>query len=122
MIGKICSFSMPFYNIRTGAKSYKLRPALIIYGPMDDEYTVLPVSTIKDSRHRHPKYDVKLDPANYPRLQLRDVSYVRTHKQATMHKTDLHCEISNMKAEYPEKYTELLQLTKEFNDEIRNAQ
>lgn len=45
--GKIYLFTMPFYDIRIGKMSYKARPAMVLYGPRNNDYTVLPVSTIK---------------------------------------------------------------------------
>lgn len=45
--GKVYLFSMQFYDVKSGMMAFKARPALIIYGPRNNDYTVLPVSTIK---------------------------------------------------------------------------
>ena len=44
--GKVYLFSMQFYDVKSGMMAFKARPALIIYGPRNNDYTVLPVSTI----------------------------------------------------------------------------
>lgn len=46
MIGKIYSSVIPFYDSVKQANSYKKRPVLIIGGPRNNDYTVLPISTV----------------------------------------------------------------------------
>lgn len=81
MIGMIYSSVIPFYDNSSHANSYKKRPVLIIGGPRNNDYTILPISTISNKSNLDPEYDVEINPEKYPLLNLRQTSYVRTHKQ-----------------------------------------
>ncbi len=121
-IGKIYSFSMPFYDVRKGGMGYKARPALALYGPRNGDYTVLPVSTIKDPMNRDADFDIKIDPADFPKLGLREVSYIRTHKQTTAHQGSKYRYIGDLKGDYPAKYQEIIELVEKFSQEVtKNA-
>lgn len=120
-IGKIYSFSMPFYDVKKGGMGYKARPALILYGPRNGDYTVIPVSTIKDPKNRDADFDVKIDPIGFPNLGLREVSYIRTHKQTTAHQGSKYKYIGDLKGEYPDKYQEIISLVEKFNQEIKKS-
>lgn len=118
-IGKIYSFSMPFYDIKKGEMGYKARPALILYGPRNNDYTVLPVSTIRNPKDRDSEYDVKIDPIDFPNAGLYDVSYIRTHKQTTVHQGSKYRYIGDLRGTYPQKYQDILQLVEKFEQEIK---
>ena len=121
-IGKIYSFSMPFYDARKGGMGYKARPALILYGPRNGDYTVIPVSTIKDPKNRDANFDVMIDPVDFPNLGLHEVSYIRTHKQTTTHQGSKYKYIGDLKGEYPAKYQEIIKSIEKFSQEItKNA-
>ena len=117
--GKIYSFSMPFYDVRAGEMKYKARPALVLYGPRNNDYTVLPVSTIKNPKDRDDEYDIEINPSDFPNLGLDSVSYIRTHKQTTVHKGSRYKFIGDFKSEYPSKYQEVIDLVDKFNQEIK---
>jgi len=121
-IGKIYSFSMPFYDAKKSCMGYKARPALILYGPRNGDYTVIPVSTIKDPKNRDADFDVKIDPVAFPNLGLHEVSYIRTHKQTTAHQGARYKYIGDLKGEYQTKYQEVIDLVEKFSQEItKNA-
>lgn len=120
MIGKIFSSIVPFYDNRAGRNSFKKRPVLIIGGPRNNDYTILPVSTVSNRRNLDPDYDVEIDPARYPLLHLNKVSYVRTHKQTTVHRASLTSPIGDMWADYRELYLEILGRLADFNRNIWN--
>ena len=61
MIGKIYKILTPFFNVKTGKKEFKVRPALIISDIRNNDYAVLLVSTIS----RPEISDLK---ASYPNL------------------------------------------------------
>lgn len=118
MIGKIYKARTPFYDRQTHQTLYKARPALVLAKADADDYVVLPVSSISIKVNIDPVYDVEIDPAQYPKLNLKKVSYVRTHKQTIVHRADLHDEISDLKAEYEELYLKILEKRETFSDSI----
>ena len=118
MIGKIFSSITPFYDNRLGMNSFKKRPVLIIGGPRNNDYTILPVSTVSNRRNLDPDYDVEIDPARYPLLHLNKLSYSRTHKQTTVHKASLTSPIGDLMADYRELYLEVLGRLEQFNQNI----
>lgn len=117
--GKVYLFSMQFYDVKSGMMAFKARPALIIYGPRNNDYTVLPVSTIKNPKDRDPDYDLRIDPRDYPNLSFNDVCYIRTHKQTPVHRSSKYKLIGDLKKEYPQKYQEVVALMEKFEQEIK---
>ncbi|MGN0373443.1 MAG: type II toxin-antitoxin system PemK/MazF family toxin [Enterocloster sp.] len=120
MIGKIYSSVTPFYDSAKGMNSFKCRPVLIISGPRNNDYTVLPVSTITHKEHVDPDYDVKVEPAEYPKLNLNRISYIRTHKQTVVHHASLVRQIGDLKTEYEELYLTVLEKLESFNKLVMN--
>lgn len=115
MIGKIYSSVTPFYDSVKGTNSFKRRPVLILSGPRNNDYTILPVSTISHKENIDQEYDVKVEPNAYPKLNLARTSYIRTHKQTTVHQASLVKEISDLKAEYEDLYLVVLEKLEDFN-------
>lgn len=115
MIGKIYSSVTPFYDSKKGINSFKCRPVLIISGPRNNDYTVLPISTVTRREHIDSEYDIKVEPIKYPKLNLHRISYIRTHKQTTVHQASLTREISDLKAEYEDLYLSVLEKLENFN-------
>ncbi len=60
MIGKIYSSVVPFYDRVKQAKAFKRRPVLIIGGPRNNDYTVLPVSTVSNRQNLDADYDIEI--------------------------------------------------------------
>jgi len=122
MIGGIYSSVTPFYDSMKQTNSYKKRPVLIIGGPRNNDYTVLPISTVSKKENLDADYDIEVNPAKYPLLHLNKVCYVRTHKQTAVHKASLTTQIGNMKADYPDLYLSVLKKLEEFNrNTLKNA-
>ena len=115
MIGKIYSTVFPYYDSKTQKNSFKKRPVLIIGGPRNNDYTVLPISTVTKKANLDSEYDLEINPANYPLLHLDKISYVRVHKQTTVHKVSLTSLIGDMKTEYADLYLNVLEKLEEFN-------
>ena len=120
MIGEIRKVLTPFYNARTHRLDIKSRPGLIIAQADSEDYVVLPVSRVTDSRKIDSVYDIKVDPAVYPVLSLTSVSYVRTHKQTVVHKAEIGDKISDMKSSCEDLYLEVLAKRAQFSEEITN--
>ena len=115
MIGKICIAIFPFYDIKLKKNLYKQRPVLIIGEAINNDYTILPVSTITKKENIDIYYDIAIDPEKYPKLNLDKYSYIRTHKQTVIYKDMIKGEISDLKEEYLEIYSNILNKLKEFN-------
>lgn len=115
MIGKICIAIFPFYDIKLKKNLYKQRPVLIIGEAINNDYTILPVSTITKKENIDIYYDIAIDPEKYPKLNLDKYSYIRTHKQIVIYKDMIKGEISDLKEEYLEIYSDILNKLKEFN-------
>lgn len=118
MIGKICKAYTPYYSLATGQMSYKGRPALVLGHADNDDFVVLPVSSVSKKENLHPIYDVEVDPVVYPKLNLRKVSYIRTHKQTIVHKAELRDEIGDLKSEYEDLYVDILEKRERFNNQL----
>lgn len=118
MIGKIYSTLFPFYDIRANKTSFKKRPVLIIAEADSEDYVILPISTIPHKDKVDPVYDIKIQPTDYPRLNLYKVSYVRTHKQTVIHRGQIAQMIGDLKTEYSELYFEILKKREEFSASI----
>jgi len=120
LIGKIYSIITPYYDLRTGRNAFKSRPALILSDIRNNDYTVLPISTVSRQENRDTEYDIAIDITVYPNLNLRRNCFVRTHKQTTVHRAELGAEISDLKGSYPELFEEILQHLNQFNSELFN--
>lgn len=118
MIGKIYKARTPFYNQAICQMDYKARPALVLAKADNEDYVVLPVSSISNSANIDPVYDIEVDPALYPKLNLRNTSYVRTHKQTVVHRANLRDEIGDLKSEYEDLYLEILEKREAFSNSI----
>lgn len=121
MIGKIYSSVIPFYDSVKRANSYKKRPVLIIGGPRNNDFTVLPISTVTNKANLDADYDIEVDPQKYPLLNLNKICYVRTHKQTTVHRASLTTQIGNMRDDYEDLYLDVLGKLEEFNNKTLDA-
>ena len=120
MIGRIYTSLFPYYDKEKRKNEYKKRPVLIISGPHNNDYTVLPVSSVSMKSNLDSDYDIEIDPVKYPKLNLTQISYVRTHKQTIVHQGALASEIANMKSEYVDLYLEVLEKLENFNKRVMN--
>ena len=118
MIGKIYSSVIPYYDRAKQTNSYKKRPVLIISGPRNNDYTVLPISTITNKVNLDLEFDIELNPIDVPELHLNKISYVRTHKQTTVHRASLTSEIGDIKREYEDIYLKILEKLEEYNKKV----
>lgn len=119
-IGKIYSLLAPYYDIHINQMAMKKRPALIIGKADNEDYAVLPISTISNKNKRDIYFDLEITSADYPLLQLSRTSYIRTHKQQTVHNSQIYTEIANLKQYYPDLFREILAKVKEFQQKIQD--
>lgn len=118
MIGEIRKAITSFYDVKNRKMSYKGRPALVIAKADAHDYVVLPVSSISRPEDRHAVYDIEVNPAVYPALNLKNISYVRTHKQTIIHGSQMGDTIGDMKGTYEDLYLLILEKREQFSKEI----
>lgn len=118
MLGWICSSTTPYYDAKTGRNAFKQRPVLVISKLISNDYTVLPISTVSKRENLHFFYDIKVEPMLYPRLRLHKESFIRVHKQTTVHQAAVVRKISNLKTEYPDLYSLVLERLSEYNTNL----
>ena len=117
LIGEIHKTITP-YNSKTGLMSFKSRPALLIANADVDDFVVLPVSTITRRENINPEYDIEVDPAFYTRTNLAKISYIRTHKQTIINRSQISDIICDIKSEYPDLYVSILEKREKFSSLI----
>ncbi|CAM3567854.1 type II toxin-antitoxin system PemK/MazF family toxin [Pseudostreptobacillus hongkongensis] len=118
MVGKIYTALFPYFNSETKKHSYKQRPVLVISEAINNDYLILPVSTITNKENIHPEFDIKIDPKIYPKLNLNKSSYIRTHRQTSIYKAMLVFEISDLRKEYPSIYEKVIYNLNKFNQRV----
>ena len=55
---------------------------------------------------------------DYPKLSLKNTSYIRTHKQSVANIGELANQIADFKNEYPDAFVEVIALVKEFQKKL----
>lgn len=118
MIGKVYLSIVDYYNVKTGRTERKSRPVLVIGGPRNNDYTVLPISTISKRQNVDPKFDVLVDPSSRSVLMLNRECFIRTHKQMPLHQASLYKELSNMKDSLPDLYLQAISLMEEYQQNL----
>lgn len=122
MIGKIYTAEIEYYDTRAGSYSRKYRPVLIISMPLglDNDFTVLPVSTISRADMRDAKFDYFIEHSKYSKLTFSKDCYIRTHKQTQVHRKDLNANrcIGDLKNDYPNVFLDIMSKREEYNNMI----
>lgn len=118
MIGKVYLSQVDFYDVRIKAMGRKARPVLIVGGPYENDYIVLPISTISRRENLNPHYDLPISPQERMTLNLTRECFIRTHKQMTVHRAALIKELGDMKQLIPELYLKTIAKMEEFQKQI----
>lgn len=118
MIGKAYVSIFKFYNNKSGKMSFKSRPVLIVGKADDSDYVVLPISRVTNHNNLDSYYDFPLNINDVPLMNLKERSYVRTHKQSIIHYGELTKEIINFKEVYPDFYITILGKMEEFQRKL----
>ncbi len=118
MIGYLYTSITKFYDIKTHKMAFKARPVLIIAGPRNNDYTVLPVSSVSNSKNLDTEYDIKIDPNIYTNLNLAKVSYIRTHKVFVVHEKELLKPISNLRDLEPDLYLDIMMKYEQWSKHV----
>ena len=120
MIGKAYISTFQYYDSRAHRMSFKNRPVLIVGKADQDDYVILPISRVTNSANLDADYDYKIDPADVPLMNLKQISYIRTHKQSIVHAGELTREIVDFRKEYEDKYIDVIAKMEEFQRKIVN--
>lgn len=108
MIGKVCISLVQYYDTKQKKTLMKKRPVLIISGPLNNDYTVLPISSISRRENVDYNYDIHICDEYREILNLDKDSFIRTHKQFTIHRASIYKPISDMKQLLPTFYSQVL--------------
>lgn len=118
MIEMVYVSKFQFYNKAKNRMDFKKRPVLIVSKADSTDYVVLPISRVTNQANLDTYYDFKIDPVDMPLLNLTQISYVRTHKQSIVNKSNLIKGVVNFKKEYTKEYSTIIAKVKEFQDNI----
>lgn len=118
MIGGVYLSIVDFYDTKLQRTSRKTRPVLIVDGPHENDYIVLPISTITKRQNLNPYYDILIPPQDRVTLNLPKECFIRTHKQVPIHGGSLHKLIGNMKSDIPDLYIDAIAKMEEFQRRI----
>ena len=114
MIGKVYQSIVDYYDSKTRSTRKKVRPVLIVGGPRNNDYIVLPISTITNRANLDPVYDILIDDAERTVLNLSKECFIRAHKQMPVHQAQLIRQKGNMKDDLPELYLTALEKMEQF--------
>lgn len=118
MIGKVYLSRVDYFDLRTNCTQRKTRPVLVVGGPNDNDYTVLPISTISLRQNVNDYYDILIPPQERTVLNLRAECFIRTHKQMPLHRGAMFREIGDMKNDAPDLYLDAVSKMEEFQKGI----
>ncbi len=118
MIGKAYVSTFKYYNSQTQKMDFKKRPVLIIGQADASDYVVLPISRVTNSSNIDSEYDVPIEPKDVPLMNLKQKSYIRTHKQSVVNAGELTTQIVDFKTEYPDLFLEVLTKTEGFQKRL----
>ena len=118
MIGKIYASMVEFYDVRNQKTSIKARPVLILSDMRNNDFTVLPISTISKPQNIDIEYDIELNPQIYQKINLNKVSYISTHKRVYLHQANIDKTkiLGDIKSNYPDLFLEILEKMEKFNN------
>ena len=116
MIGSVCISAFKYYDSAKHRMAFKGRPVLVIGQADNSDFVVLPISRVTRRENLDAHYDYEMKPETYSgsTLQLSAVSYVRTHKQTVLNEVEITKQVMNLKQDFPEMYTKIINLVEEF--------
>lgn len=107
-----------FYDAKKGKMGFKKRPVLVIGKADDTDYVVLPISRVTKRENLDLIYDIEVEKEKFPLMNLKENSYIRTHKQAVLNKGDLIHKVVNIKSEYSSLYHLVIKNVEDFQVEL----
>lgn len=121
MIGWYCIAIFPYYDTRVGKMRFKKRPICIIGKADSLDYITLPISKVSHRENIDGEYDIEIMSKDYPLMNLKFDSYIRTHKQTVTHQAEIIKQVTNLKEEYSELWLEILSKVEDFQRQVINA-
>lgn len=118
MKGKAYWATFKYFDSRSHEMAFKKRPVLVIGEADKKDWVVLPISRVTRKEFLDSHYDFEIDVSDYPKLSLKEKSYVRTHKQAVLNEGELSSCIVDFRNEYQEAYIEIIALMEEFQKNL----
>lgn len=118
MIGKAYWAIFKYYDSSAHRMAFKKRPVLIIGKADESDYIVLPISRVTCQEHIDQRYDFEMQVTDYPKLSLKNTSYIRTHKQSVANIGELANQIADFKNEYPDAFVKVIALVEEFQKKL----
>ena len=120
MVGKIVRCLTQYYDAKLQRISIKSRPALVLKSPENDDYVVLPISTIPNRINVNPTYDIEIDPAKFSKINLTRISYIRNHRMVSIpiQQIDSSIIIGDLKSDYEELFLRIVEKVEQFHNEI----
>ena len=71
MIGWYCIATFPYYDNQNNRNAFKRRPMLVIGQADTSDFVTLPISKVSYRENIDIEYDIAIQIADYPRMQLR---------------------------------------------------
>ncbi len=84
MIGEAYWATFKYFDMKSNKMAFKKRPVLIIGKADKKDWVVLPVSRVTRKENLDLYYDFEINVSDYPKMPLKQTSYVRTHKQTVL--------------------------------------
>lgn len=121
MIGWYCIATFPYYNSRTNRNEFKERPMLVIGQADNSDFVILPISKVSHRENVDIEYDVAIQISDYPLMNLRFDSFIRTHKQTITNKSSIIRQVVNVKEEYQDLWLDILSKVEIFQRNLTNT-
>lgn len=121
MIGWYCIATFPYYNSRTNRNEFKERPMLVIGQEDNTDFVTLPISKVSHRENVDIEYDVAIQISDYPLMNLRFDSFIRTHKQTITNKSSIIRQVVNVKEEYQDLWLDILSKVEIFQRNLTNT-
>lgn len=121
MIGWYCIATFPYYNSRTNRNEFKERPMLVIGQADNTDFVTLPISKVSHRENVDIEYDVVIQISDYPLMNLRFDSFIRTHKQTITNKSSIIRQVVNVKEEYQDLWLDILSKVEIFQRNLTNT-
>lgn len=121
MIGWYCIATFPYYNSRTNRNEFKERPILVIGQADNTDFVTLPISKVSHRENVDIEYDVAIPISDYPLMNLRFDSFIRTHKQTITNKSSIIRQVVNVKEEYQDLWLDILSKVEIFQRNLTNT-
>lgn len=118
MIGKAYISTFKYYDNQKHRMAFKNRPVLIVGKADDSDYVILPISRVTNQSNVDSYYDVPIEQADVPLMNLTQRSYIRTHKQSVVHLGELTKEIVDFRTKYEDLYLDIISKMEEFQKNL----